>query len=53
MNKLTLSGLALAGVIIAVDHLAGPLPEAVAVVSYTIAVILFVAGIYRSRKKNS
>ena len=51
MNKLTLSGMVLAGGIIAYDHLAGPLPDTAAVVLYTAAVILFIAGFVRNRQK--
>ena len=50
MNKLTLCGMALAGGIIAFDHLAGPLPQTAAVILYTAAVIMFIAGFVKGRK---
>ena len=50
MNKLTLCGMLLAGGTIAFDHLAGPLPQTAAIILYTAAVMMFIAGFIKGRK---
>ena len=49
MNWLLLAGFALGGGTIAFDHLVHELPHWAAVVLYTAAVILFIAGMIRSK----
>ena len=50
MNILTLAGMILAAGIIAFDHLITPLPNWVAVVLYSSAVVLFVSGMAAGAK---
>lgn len=50
MNILTLTGLVLAAGIIAFDHLIMPLPNWLAVVLYSTAVVLFVTGMAAGQK---
>lgn len=50
MNVLLIAGMVLAGGTIAFDHLVRPLPQWAAITLYSAAVILFLAGMIRSRK---
>lgn len=50
MNILTLTGMVLAAGIIAFDHLIHPLPEWLAIVLYTSAVVLSVTGMAAGTK---
>ena len=50
MNILIIIGIAFAGGTIAVDHLIYQLPHWLAVVLFTIAVIMIIAGMIKSRK---
>ncbi len=52
MNILIIIGFVLAGGTIAFDHLIHELPQWLAVVLYSAAVILFVLGMIISRKTN-
>ena len=52
MNILIIIGLVLAGGAIAVDHLMHELPQWLAIVHYSAAVILFILGMIISRKTN-
>lgn len=52
MNILIISGLVLAGGTIAFDHLIHELPQWLAILLYSAAVILFVLGMIMSRKTN-
>jgi predicted tellurium resistance membrane protein TerC len=52
MNILIIIGLVLAAGTIAVDHLIYPLPQAAAIVLFTAAVILLIAGMIK-RQYNS
>ena len=53
MNCLTMIGFILAGGVIATDHLIYRLPHWLAVILYTAAVVLFIAGmIVRKRSKS-
>ena len=52
MNILIIIGLVLAGGTIAFDHLIHELPQWLAIVLYSAAVILFVLGMIISRKTN-
>ena len=49
MNILIITGIVLAGGTIAVDHLIHELPHWLAVVVYTIAIIMIIAGMIKSR----
>ena len=51
MNILLLLGFLLAGGTIAWDHLLAPLPQWLAVVLYTAAVVLFILGMLQAQKK--
>ena len=50
MNLTLLIALVLAGATIAFDHLIRELPQWLAIVLYTAAVILFILGMLRSRR---
>ena len=52
MHVLSIIGLVLAGGIIGVDHLIRRIPHGVAVVLYTLAVVLMVAGMLFARRGN-
>lgn len=52
MNILIIIGLVLAGGTIAFDHLIHELPQWLAILLYSAAVILFVLGMIISRKTN-
>ncbi|MBQ6974134.1 MAG: hypothetical protein IJQ17_04845 [Oscillospiraceae bacterium] len=52
MNILIIIGLVLAGGTIAFDHLIHELPQWLAILLYSAAVILFVLGMIMSRKTN-
>ena len=53
MNKLIIAAFVLGGLTIAIDHLVYSLPDWLAVPLFTIAVILFVTGIYKSTKEKT
>lgn len=53
MNILLIIGLALAGGTIAFDHLVRELPHWLAIVLYSIAVALFIAGMIWSRRSGA
>jgi hypothetical protein len=52
MNILIIIGLVLAGGTIAFDHLIHELPQWLAILLYSAAIILFVLGMILSRKTN-
>ena len=53
MNILNIIGIVLAGGTIAFDHLIHELPHWFAVVLFTIAIIMIIAGMIRSRTQSS
>ena len=53
MNFLTMIGFILAGGVIATDHLIYRLPHWLVIILYTAAVVLFIAGMIASKRKNS
>ena len=50
MNRIILAGLVLAGAVIAADHLTAGLPGPAAKLLYTVAVVLFIVGMIKSKK---
>ena len=53
MNILIVIGIVLGGGVIATDHLVGPLPNWLAIVLYTSAVVLVIAGMVVSRSREA
>ena len=51
MNKLTLSGMALCGGLIAFEHCFHPLADTAALILYAVSVILLAAGLMESVKQ--
>ena len=51
MNRLIIAAFVLGGLTIAIDHLVYSLPDWLAISLFTVAVILFVTGIYKSTKE--
>ncbi|MCR5795711.1 MAG: hypothetical protein K6G61_10265 [Solobacterium sp.] len=52
MNKLIMTGLGLAGAVILTDHMIFSLPHYAAVILYTAAIVMIIAGMIRSRKSS-
>lgn len=53
MNRLTAAGLAMAGCVIAIDRLCGGLENTAAIILYTAAMILMIAGFIKGQKEKA